>query len=134
MKIEAPLLVALMLPDKKARLLLVSSHASPPSSQLSFQRPVANLTDSTVSWLFKTTVLPSASTSLPPQDHKYGYHQPGASPIVCPAVWPMGRPLALSFLPASSNASQVSGKALYPISSNHDLRKATSVPPMAHGT
>src|SRR5215469_7030961 len=87
MKIDAPLLVALMLPAKKARLLLVSSQASPPSSQLSFQRPVANLTDSMVSWLFKTTVLPSASTSLPPQDHKYGYHQAGASPNVCPAVW-----------------------------------------------
>jgi hypothetical protein len=39
-----------------------------------------------VSWLFKTTVLPSASTSLPPQDHKYGYHKAGASPNVCLAV------------------------------------------------
>src|SRR5215831_17439204 len=111
-----------MLPARKARLLLVSSQASPPSSQVSFQKPIANLTDSTVSRLFNTTVLPSASTSLPPHDHKYGYHQPGASPNVCPALWPSGRPLALSFLPASSNASQVSGKVLYPISSNHDLR------------
>src|SRR6185312_7186626 len=114
--------MALMVPDRKARLLLVSSQASPPSSQVSFQKPTAILTDSMVSRLSKTTVLPSASTSFPPQDHNYGYHQPGASPNVCPAVWPMGRPLALSFLPASSNASQVSGKALYPISSNHDLR------------
>src|SRR5215475_16004345 len=65
-----------MLPDRKARLLLVSSQASPPSSQLSFQRPVANLTDSMVSWLFKTTVLPSASTSLPPQDHKMDTTRP----------------------------------------------------------
>src|SRR6516162_3736232 len=111
-----------MVPDRKARLLLVSSQASPPSSHASFQRPTANLIDSTVSRLFKTTVLPSASTSLPPQDHMYGYHQLGASPNVCPAVWPSGRPLALSFLPASSNASQVSGKLLYPTSSNHDLR------------
>src|SRR5215470_1942528 len=123
-----------MVPDRKARLLLVSSQASPPSSQVSFQKPTANLTDSIVSGLFKTTVLPSASTSCPPQDHKNGYHQPGASPRVCPAVWPMGRPLALSFLPASSNASQVSGKVLYPISSNHDLREATSPPTIAHGT
>src|SRR5262249_54583089 len=59
-----------MLPDRKARLLLVSSQASPPSSQLSFQRPTANLIDSMVCGLFKTTVLPSASTSLPPQDPK----------------------------------------------------------------
>src|SRR5262252_5891338 len=120
MKIDAPLLVALMLPARKARLLLVSSQASPPSSQLSLQRPVANLTDSAVSWLFKTTVLPSASTSLPPQDHKYGYHQAGASPNVCPAVWPSGRPLAaFKFLPASRKASQVSGKVLYPTSLAH---------------
>src|SRR6516165_10741509 len=99
-----------MLPARKARLLLVSSQASPPSSQVSFQKPTANLIDSTVSRLFRTTVLPSASTSLPPQDHRNGYHQLGASPKVCPAVWPMGRPLAFSFLPASSRASQVSGK------------------------
>src|SRR5262245_63655921 len=128
MKIDAPLLVALMLPAKKARLLLVSSQASPPSSQLSFQRPVANLTDSMVSWLFKTTVLPSASTSLPPQDHKYGYHQAGASPNVCPAVCPSGRPFVFNFLPASRKASQVSGKVLYPPSSNHDLRLAINPP------
>src|SRR6516162_8571877 len=97
MKIEAPLLVALMLPDRKARLLLVSSQATPPSSQLSFQGPVANLTDS----------------------HKYGY-QAGASPNVCPAVWPSGRPLAaFNFLPASRKASQVSGKVLYPTSLAH---------------
>src|SRR4029077_14841552 len=111
-----------MVPDRKARLLLVSSQASPPSSQASFQRPTANLTDSIVSRLLRTTVLPSASISLPPHDHKYGYHQFGASPNVCPAVWPSGRPLAFNFLPASSMASQVSGKALWPTSSNHDLR------------
>src|SRR6476469_8664476 len=86
--IEAPLLVALMLPDRKARLLLESSQASPPSSIVSFQSGTANLTDSIVSLLLRTTVLPSASTSLPPHDHKYGYHHPGASPKVCPAVWP----------------------------------------------
>src|SRR5215470_10787340 len=125
MKIDAPLLGALMLPDRKARLLLVSSQASPPSSQLSFQRPVANLTDSMVSWLFKTTVLPLASTSLPPQDHKDGYHQAGASPNVCPAVWPSGRPLAaFNFLPASRKASQVSGKVLYPTSLAHPNTEA----------
>src|SRR5262249_40874418 len=111
-----------MVPDRKARLLLVSSQASPPSSHASFQRPAANLTDSIVSRLLMTTVLPSASTSLPPHDHKLGYHQPGASPNVCPAVWPSGRPLAFNFLPASCNASQFAGKVLCPTSSNHDLR------------
>src|ERR1700730_3603136 len=111
-----------MVPDRKARLLLVSSQASPPSSQASFQSATANVTDSMVSRLFSTTVLPSASTSLPPQDHKFGYHQPGASPNVCPAVWPIGRPLAFNFLPASCTASQGSGEVLCPTSSTHDLR------------
>src|SRR4030088_143244 len=99
-----------MLPDRKARLLLESSHASPPSSLVSFHNGTANLTDSIVSLLLSATVLPSASTSLPPHDHKYGYHQFGASPNVWPAVWQSGLPLALSFLQASSRPSQVSGK------------------------
>src|SRR5579884_1723275 len=98
-----------MLPDRKARLLLVSSQARPPSSIVSFHRATAYLTDSTVSFVFRTTVLPSASTSLPPHDHRNGYHQPGASPKVWPAVWPIGFPLAFSFLPASRKVSQVSG-------------------------
>src|SRR5262245_1691140 len=95
--------------DRKARLLLVSSQASPPSSMVSFHSAAANLIDSTVSLLLMTT-LPSAETSWPPNDHRKGYHQPGASPKVWPAVWPIGRPLAFSFLPASRKASQVSGK------------------------
>src|SRR5258708_39318965 len=119
---EAPLLVALMVWGRKARLLLVSSQASPPSSMVSFHKATASLIDSTVSLLLSTTVLPSASTSLPPNDHRKGYHQPGASPKVWPAVWPIGRPLAFSFLPASRKVSQVSGKLLYPASSSHDLR------------
>src|SRR5215470_7748021 len=106
-----------MPPERKARLLLVSSQASPPSSQASCQRPTANLTDSIVSLLLSATVLPSASTSLPLHDHKFG-----ASPNVWPTVWPSGLPLALSFLQASSRPSQVSGKVFNPISSNHDLR------------
>src|SRR5438105_4250512 len=98
--------------DRKARLLLVSSQARPPSSMVSFHRAIANLIDSTVSLLFSTTVLPSASTSLPPNDHRKGYQKPGASPKVWPAVWPNGRPLAFSFLPASRKLSQFSGKLL----------------------
>src|SRR6478609_811431 len=107
-----------MLPDRKARLLLVSSQASPPSSIVSFHRATANLIDSTVSLLSSTTVLPSASTSFPPNDHRKGYHQPGASPNVWPAVCPIGRPLAFSFLPASRNASQFSGNVGCPTSAS----------------
>src|SRR5262249_9896170 len=107
--IEAPLLVAEIVPDRKARLLLVSSQARPPSSMVSFHKATANLMDSTVSLLFSATLLPSASTSLPPKDHRKGYQKPGASPKVWPAVGPIGRPLALSFLPRSRKVSQVSG-------------------------
>ena len=67
---EAPLSVALIVPDRKARLLLESSQASPPSSWASFQNAVMNFTDSIVSFVLSLTVLPSASTSRPPQDHK----------------------------------------------------------------
>src|SRR6516162_8755685 len=68
--IEAPLLVELIVPERKARLLLESSQARPPSSQQSFQNPTANFTDSIVSLLLSATVLPSGSTSLPPQDQR----------------------------------------------------------------
>src|SRR6266568_773035 len=98
-----------MLPERKARLLPESSQARAPSSQESFHKPTANLTDSTVSLLFRTTVLPSASTSLPPHDHRYGYQNAFASPKACASVWPSGRPFALSFLPASRHSSQVAG-------------------------
>src|ERR1700754_3080207 len=107
-----------MVPERKARLLFESSQARPPSSKASFQKPTAYLTDSTASLLLSTTVLPSASTSLPPHDQRKGYHHPGASPKVWPAVWPIGRALALSFLPASRNVSQFSGKVSWPTSAN----------------
>src|SRR5437660_10753649 len=110
-----------MLPDRKARLLPESSQARPPSSHASFHKPTANLTASMVPGLFSTTVLPSASTSLPPHDQRYGYQNAFASPKACANVWPSGRPLAFSFLPASRHSSQVSGyfSGPYPISFHH---------------
>src|SRR3954453_21335939 len=106
---EAPLFVALIVPDRNARLLPESSQAKPPSSQESFHIATANLTDSIVSLLLSTTVLPSASTSLPPHDHRYGYQNALASPKACATVWPRGWPFAFSFLPASRHSSQVCG-------------------------
>src|SRR5437879_939589 len=106
---EAPLLVELIVPARKARLLLESSQARPPSSQQSCQKATANLTDSTVSLLFSATVLPSAAISCPPNDHRNGYQNEGASPKVWPAVWPNGWPADLSFFPAARYSSQVSG-------------------------
>src|SRR5205085_5728192 len=75
----------------------------------SFHKPTANLTDSMVPGLFSTTVLPSASTSLPPHDQRYGYQKALASPKACATVWPSGCPFAFSFLPASRHSSQVCG-------------------------
>src|SRR5262245_11395465 len=106
---EAPLLVALIVPARKARLLPESSQAKPPSSQASFHKVIANLTDSIVSLLPSTTVLPSASTSLPPQDHRAGDKNALASPKAWPSVCPSGRPFAFNFLPASRHSSQVAG-------------------------
>src|SRR5580700_524738 len=119
---EAPFNVELVVPARKARLLLESSHASPPSSQQSFQNATAYLTDSSVALLSSTTFLPSFSTSMPPNDHRKGYQNVGGSPKLWPSVWPSGWPLALSFLPASRYSSQVSGNLLKPASANHDLR------------
>src|SRR3954467_14957883 len=106
---EAPLLLELIVPDRKARLLLESSQASPPSSQQSFQNASANLTDSTVSLLSSTTVFLSSAISRPPNDHRNGYQKEGASPKVCPAVWPKGCPADFNFLPAARYSSQVPG-------------------------
>src|SRR5437588_12617449 len=73
--IEAPLLLELIVPERKARLLLESSQARPPSSQQSFQKATANLTDSTVSLLSSATVFLSSAISRPPNDQRKGYQR-----------------------------------------------------------
>src|ERR1700683_588430 len=118
---EAPFSVEEIVPARKARLLLVSSQAKPPSSQQSFQKATPNLTDSIVALLLSTT-LPPLSTSMPPYAQRSGYQKLGGSPKLWPNACPIGWPLALSFLPRSRYSSQVSGNLLYPTASNHDLR------------
>src|SRR5688572_32874709 len=110
-----------MSPDRNARLLLLSSHARPPSSCASFQNCVMKRSDSTVS-LESSTTLPLGSTSWPPNDHSSGYVNVGASPKVLPSVWPIGCLAALSFLPTSWYSDQVFGKLFAPTSSKYDLR------------
>src|SRR2546428_5203221 len=131
---EAPLRVAEMSPEWKARLLFVSSHASPPSSQASFQKACMNFTDSMAPLLLMTTFLPDLSTSAPPKSQRRGYAKVGGSPKLWPRAWPTGLPLALSFLPTSRHSSQVLGNSLTPISLNHDRRYATAFPPQPWGT
>src|SRR5215470_13376530 len=97
---DAPFSVALIVPDRNARLLLESSQARPPSSTASLYQAVENFTPSIIS-LELIATLPSFSVSLPPKAHIMGYQNDGASPKVWPAVWPMGYPFAFSFLPTS---------------------------------
>src|SRR5713101_5270826 len=130
---DAPLRVAEISPARNARLLLVSSHANPPSSQASFQNEVIHLTESTVC-LLSSTLLPALSVSAVPKFHSSGYDQAGASPKVWPSVWPMGWPFFFSFMPRSRYSSIVLGGALAPTSANHDLRYAMSSPEMLHGS
>src|SRR5258705_11887721 len=105
-------MVAEMVPERNARLLFESSQARPPSSQASFQNATANFTDSSVSFELRATVLPSFSTSLPPNAHMNEYQNTGASPKACPAVWPIAEPLVLSFLPTSRYCCHVFGNSL----------------------
>src|SRR4029078_10845414 len=71
-QIEAPFQFGEMVPERNARLLLVSSQARPPSSSASFQKSAMNLTESMAPCELSPPVLPSASTSLPPHDQRYG--------------------------------------------------------------
>src|SRR6266446_6208526 len=59
----APLIVPEIVPARYARLLLESSHASPPSSRQSFQKPTVNFTASIVALLLITTLRSSSQVS-----------------------------------------------------------------------
>src|SRR5262249_53464210 len=126
--------VAPISPAWKARLLLVSSQASPPSSQASFQKACRNFTDSTAPLELSTTFLPDLSTSAPPKSHRNGYANVGGSPKLWPRAWPTGLPLALSFLPTSRYSSHVFGNSLAPISLKSERRYATALAPTPWGT
>src|SRR5215468_6957805 len=119
---DAPFNVALISPAWNARLLFVSSHASALSSQACFQKSVIHVTASTVPFEFRTTFFPEASVSAPPNVHVNGYVHAGASPNVCPSVWPIGLPFFLSAAPTFLYSSSVFGGSLAPTSANHDLR------------
>src|ERR1700704_2663090 len=85
--------------ERNARLLLLSSHASPPSSKTSFQRTLVHFTASTVFFVLSTTVLPSFSTSMPPHIHVIGYAQQLGSLMLWPNAWPKGLPFAFMARP-----------------------------------
>src|ERR1043165_4704744 len=126
---EAPLSVALISPAWNARLLLVSSQASPPSSHASFQNACMNFTASIDPRELMTTFLPVLSTSAPPKSHRSGYANVGGSPKLWPSACPIGLPFAFSFWPTSRYSSHVLGNSFTPISLNHDFRYATAFAP-----
>ena len=64
--------VALISPAWKARLLLVSSHASALSSHACFQKSTIQFTESMVALLLSTTFLPEVSVSAPPKPQTSG--------------------------------------------------------------
>src|SRR5207249_6555173 len=131
---DAPFSVAEISFAWNARLLLVSSQASPPSSHASFQKACRNLTESIVPFELIATFLPDLSTSAPPKSHRNGYAKVGGSPKLWPSAWPIGLPFAFSFLPTSRYSSHVFGNSLTPISLNHERRYATALPPQPWGT
>src|SRR2546426_2565959 len=131
---DAPLSVAEISPAWNARLLFVSSHASPPSSQQSFQNACMNFTAAMAPLPLITTFLPDLSTSAPPKSQRSGYAKVGGSPKLCPSAWPTGLPLAFSFLPTSRYSSHVFGNSLMPSSLNQDRRYATAFAPTPCGT
>src|ERR1700730_19276973 len=118
----APLRVAEISPAWKARLLFVSSHASPPSSQHSFQKACMNLTDSIAPLLLITTFLPVLSVSAPPKAQSMVYVKVGASPKVWPRVWPYGFPFFFRVAKSFRVSCHVFGDWVAPASLSHDLR------------
>src|SRR5262249_27057695 len=117
-----PFRVAAISPAWKARLLVVSSQASPPSSHASFQKAVIHFTASTVFFELSTTFRPVVSVSAPPNVHVSGYDQPGASLTVWPRVWRKARPFFLRAAPSFRYPSSVRGGGVAPASANHDFR------------
>src|SRR5215831_13078787 len=117
----APLIVAEIVPARNARLLLVSSQASPPSSRQSFQKATVNFSASIVSLLLMTT-LPLSSISAAPKHHVTAYAQLLGSPRLWPKAWPIGRFFFLSAVPTFRSSSQVSGNLFAPTSLNQSSR------------
>ena len=64
--------VAQISPAWNARLLLVSSQASPPGSHASFQNAYMNATEAMAGLPYSSTFFPVRSVSAPPKDQSSG--------------------------------------------------------------
>src|SRR5207245_328569 len=117
----APLIVAEIVPARNARLLLLSSQASPPSSRQSFQKATVNFRASIVSLLLMTT-LPLSSISAPPKHQVTGYAHWLGSPRLCPKASPIGWPFFLSSAPTFRTSYQLSANLAEPTSLNQYSR------------
>src|SRR5262245_11137489 len=129
----APLIVAEIVPARKARLLLESSQARPPSSRQSFQNATVNFNASTISFELMTTRW-FLSTSAAPKHHVTPYAQLLGSPRLWPNACPMGRPCFLSCVPTRRSSSQVSGHLVRPASLNQSSRQFQVVATVQSGT
>src|SRR5256886_8663030 len=114
----APLIVAEIVPARNARLLLVSSQASPPSSRQSFQKAPVNLRASIVCLLL-LTIFPLSSISAPPKHQVTGYAHWLGSPRLWPPPCPTGPALFLTSVLPPRRSSQASGMLSAPASLTH---------------
>src|SRR4029450_2306416 len=111
MEIDCALPVSEISDERNARLLLLSSHASPPSSKQSFHAASVNFTASIVFLLFSTPVLPSCWTSMPPHIQTIGYAHALGSLRLCPSAWPKGLPFAFMARPTLRKSAHGFGYA-----------------------
>src|SRR4249920_2846099 len=107
-----PLLVSEIWPSRNALLLLGSSHASVPGTNVPYNS-FAYSSALIVSGLSITTLL-SLSTSLPPNAHTSHWHQVLPSPVALPSANPGGVPFSFSALHSLRKPSVSFGKLSKP--------------------
>src|SRR5262245_4234859 len=108
-------------PDARKRLFDASSHASTSGVMVSLYSALLNLSASRISFELYVIVLPSLATSEPPNDHMMARQDARESSWWARPI-PMGKPLALSFIPPLCRSSQVSGPLGMPTSVHRSLR------------
>ena len=115
-----PLLVTETSPDKKALLLLPSSQLAAPSMKVGANSR-AYSSEAMVSGLLRMT-LSSASTTLPPWDHRIQWAQALPSPLALPSAKPPGCPFSLSFVISVKKSAVLSGIPSKPASWTWETR------------